>query len=132
MPVDISAAGRPLGTSMSAVSAEPPNCRRSMSTITWVWTPIWTATRFADSNSTTCLWPYRNDMAYGSKPSDRAIARTVVESRPPLNSTTALRCWVPAGAVRSLGCGTPATLLKRVVQHKRQADAGLAQLFGYD
>src|ERR1700732_660420 len=91
-----------------------------MSTITCFRTPIWAAIRRADSNSTTCRCPYRKDMAYGSKPSDLAIARAVVESSPPLKSTAALG-WV-----------TARTLLKRIVQHKRKPDAGLAQLGGHD
>src|SRR5882762_10207708 len=118
MPVDMASAERPLGTSMSSVRAEPPNCRRSISAMTCLRTPIWAAIRFANSNSTTCRCPYRKDMAYGSKPSDLAIARVVVESRPPLNRMTALR--------------TPPTLLKRVVQHKREPHASLAQLGGHD
>ena len=73
---------------MSSVSADPPNTRRSMSAITCLDIEAF-ATRLAASSSGTCRWPYRNVNAKSSKPSDAAIAAAVVESSPPLKSTTA-------------------------------------------
>src|SRR6185437_12760478 len=91
MPCEISLALRPLGTAMSLVSAEPPNTRRSMSTITWRSTPARFAMACAAAISTSWRCPYRKLSAMMSKPSPRAIASTVAESRPPLRSTTAVR-----------------------------------------
>src|SRR5437763_1891929 len=45
MPLPISASERPLGTGMSAVSAEPPKARRSMATTSWPAAPRACATR---------------------------------------------------------------------------------------
>src|SRR3989304_2610906 len=85
----ISSASRPFGTSISEVRAEPPSCLRFMSISVWLFPPNLCKTFFAASSSTSCLCPYLNEMVYGSNPSALAMARAVVESSPPLKSTTA-------------------------------------------
>src|SRR5204863_1756357 len=54
---------------------------------------------FAASISTECRCPYRKLRAWMAKPSLFAIARTVVESRPPLNRTTAVSAPVMSGVI---------------------------------
>jgi ATP-dependent helicase HepA len=63
MPWDISSTGRPFGTPMSSVSAEPPKARRSIAAIRCCATPNLRATRLAASNSHPWRWPYENDSA---------------------------------------------------------------------
>ncbi len=94
------------GTGSSPVSAEPPNARRSMSTHRWSVTPASVAMRLAAWTSIAWRWPYRKVIAKTSKPSCRAMARTVAESMPPLNKTTALRrdpIACPTGGPAALG-----------------------------
>src|SRR5947208_2741289 len=74
---------------MSAVSADPPNTRRSMSATTCWTAPSASATRRAAASSTSCRCPYRKLNANGANPSSLVIANTVAESNPPLNNTTA-------------------------------------------
>src|SRR5205814_5363865 len=52
-------------------------------------TPIAAATRRAAASSISWRWPYANDNAMHSRPSRFAMARTVAESSPPDNKTTA-------------------------------------------
>src|SRR5436190_1538342 len=93
MPV---ASSSPCGTAIaSSVSADPPNARRSMSTIWCSVAPSFSATRCAAASSTACRWPYRKLSAWAWYPSWIAIASTVAESSPPLSSTTAFATPTP-------------------------------------
>src|SRR2546421_962255 len=83
----------------SSVSADPPNARRSTSTIWCSVAPSFSATRRAAASSTACRWPYRKLSACAWYPSWIAIASTVAESSPPLSSTTAFATPTPYSIV---------------------------------
>jgi len=103
---DISAAGAPFGHIDVGGQGGAANCRRSMSTITCL--------RHAHLRGNAPLPTPIHHVPLGHtertshtarKPSDLAIASAVVESRPPLKSTTALGS-APARTVGSSLCVT--------------------------
>src|SRR5258707_7812937 len=85
---------------------------------------------FAASISAEWRWPYAKVSACTARPSLFAIARTVVESRPPLRSTTAVGSapWGVFGDCGFTGSGSPVKVIRGLLLERRFE--GLEQLLG--
>src|SRR3569623_1868576 len=89
MPAPISPSLRPLGTSMSSVSAEPPMPRRSMSMTRKESAPSARPSAWAAGSSTACRCPYRKLSAWQRRPAALASASAGAEASPPESKTMA-------------------------------------------
>src|SRR5687768_12325164 len=91
-----------------------------MSSSMWRAKPSARATSRAASSSTACTWPYRIVKPYKAKPSRRASADAVAESRPPESRTTARRSRAGGDVSDTARLRCPDVLVELELQAHRQ------------